>query len=396
MQQDDTLCGSFQQALKIQQEERESANHSGYGPSDINFSTSTFSNSRNNATICEEEEEDMELIDYDDEILGAIAASPAPCRHDHQHCFRQKNDDFNLDKLVAKLSQQELEAEEERLSLELALKLQCEEEKGTSYNQAIAASPEPCFHNSQHCFRQNNDDFNLDKQVAKILQEEVEAEDDRLSVQLALKLQSEEEEKKVKRKSHNRGRGNFSTRIDRPRLACSPPPQRPRQNVSLLGRASSMRVQTHLPSQRNVGFNNTQVGAGFGYDDILVMQSLEDLSDTDVFLLPPGLQNFHSHPGQSHDFIQIPEDSNFEELLALTDSLGDVSCGLSESQISKLQIKRWSTKHKSNNCTICLSDYLIGDELRMLPCRHDFHRLCVDPWLKDKPNCPTCRADVKV
>ncbi|XP_031124138.1 cell wall protein RBR3 [Ipomoea triloba] len=46
-------------------------------------------------------------------------------------------------------------------------------------------------------------------------------------------------------------------------------------------------------------------------------------------------------------------------------------------------------------CYICLVDYEDGDNLRILPCHHDFHRTCVDKWLKEIHRvCPLCRGDV--
>ncbi len=46
------------------------------------------------------------------------------------------------------------------------------------------------------------------------------------------------------------------------------------------------------------------------------------------------------------------------------------------------------------SCAICMQDYQFGDELRVLPCKHEFHVGCVDQWLVLKKTCPFCRRDV--
>lgn len=43
-------------------------------------------------------------------------------------------------------------------------------------------------------------------------------------------------------------------------------------------------------------------------------------------------------------------------------------------------------------CVICLSEYVAGDKLRLLPkCNHGFHVRCIDKWLKSHSSCPKCR-----
>ncbi|XP_042408255.1 RING-H2 finger protein ATL67-like [Zingiber officinale] len=44
-------------------------------------------------------------------------------------------------------------------------------------------------------------------------------------------------------------------------------------------------------------------------------------------------------------------------------------------------------------CSICLCEYREGEMLRMLPdCRHYFHLICVDVWLRLNASCPVCRT----
>lgn len=42
-------------------------------------------------------------------------------------------------------------------------------------------------------------------------------------------------------------------------------------------------------------------------------------------------------------------------------------------------------------CPICLVEYEVGDEIRCLPCNHEFHKSCVDPWMQTNASCPACR-----
>ncbi|EUB64946.1 E3 ubiquitin-protein ligase [Echinococcus granulosus] len=39
--------------------------------------------------------------------------------------------------------------------------------------------------------------------------------------------------------------------------------------------------------------------------------------------------------------------------------------------------------------------YELNDPVRLLPCHHFFHKSCIDTWLNQADNCPTCRGDVR-
>ncbi|XP_048568099.1 RING-H2 finger protein ATL67 [Triticum urartu] len=44
-------------------------------------------------------------------------------------------------------------------------------------------------------------------------------------------------------------------------------------------------------------------------------------------------------------------------------------------------------------CSICLSEYMDGEMLRLMPeCRHRFHVMCLDAWLRRSASCPVCRS----
>ncbi|RDX70493.1 RING finger protein 44, partial [Mucuna pruriens] len=43
-------------------------------------------------------------------------------------------------------------------------------------------------------------------------------------------------------------------------------------------------------------------------------------------------------------------------------------------------------------CCVCLSRLKAKDEIRVLPCSHKFHKICVNRWLKGRhKTCPLCR-----
>ncbi|KAF9603347.1 hypothetical protein IFM89_035017 [Coptis chinensis] len=44
------------------------------------------------------------------------------------------------------------------------------------------------------------------------------------------------------------------------------------------------------------------------------------------------------------------------------------------------------------DCAICLTEFVDGDEIRVLPqCGHGFHVGCIDMWLGSHSSCPSCR-----
>ena len=46
-------------------------------------------------------------------------------------------------------------------------------------------------------------------------------------------------------------------------------------------------------------------------------------------------------------------------------------------------------------CLICLDDYEPEHDIRVMSCRHAFHKDCVDKWLQvGRNNCPACRSKV--
>ncbi|XP_026016107.1 RING finger protein 150 [Astatotilapia calliptera] len=75
--------------------------------------------------------------------------------------------------------------------------------------------------------------------------------------------------------------------------------------------------------------------------------------------------------------------------------LGDAA----KKAISKLQLRTirkgdQETEPDFDNCAVCIEGYKANDVVRILPCRHLFHKSCVDPWLLDHRTCPMCKMNI--
>ncbi|KAG0046986.1 E3 ubiquitin-protein ligase rnf13 [Gryganskiella cystojenkinii] len=47
-----------------------------------------------------------------------------------------------------------------------------------------------------------------------------------------------------------------------------------------------------------------------------------------------------------------------------------------------------------DTCAVCLEEFASGEEIRTLPCHHEFHCECIDPWLTRKSStCPLCKFE---
>ncbi|XP_009341125.2 RING-H2 finger protein ATL67 [Pyrus x bretschneideri] len=109
---------------------------------------------------------------------------------------------------------------------------------------------------------------------------------------------------------------------------------------------------------------------------------------------PPQRQN----PNPSPEGVILPriifvaEDDNEQQQ---QDDDENAVVGLHPSVINsypKFPFSKEASTPDSSTCSICLCDYKDAEMLRMMPeCRHYFHLLCLDAWLRLKGSCPVCR-----
>ncbi|KAL6010983.1 hypothetical protein ACLOJK_001427 [Asimina triloba] len=61
-------------------------------------------------------------------------------------------------------------------------------------------------------------------------------------------------------------------------------------------------------------------------------------------------------------------------------------------ELPKFRLKAVPTD--CSECPICLEEFRVGNEVRGLPCAHNFHVECIDEWLRLNVKCPRCRCSV--
>lgn len=70
--------------------------------------------------------------------------------------------------------------------------------------------------------------------------------------------------------------------------------------------------------------------------------------------------------------------------------------GLSDAQLTGMQKAKYGDLDacgtKLVDCAICFTEFGGAEEVRLLDCGHNYHPLCVDPWLKKTNSCPICKA----
>jgi hypothetical protein len=45
-------------------------------------------------------------------------------------------------------------------------------------------------------------------------------------------------------------------------------------------------------------------------------------------------------------------------------------------------------------CVVCLDLFQPDERIRVLPCLHQYHQQCIDPWLRQQARCPVCKSAI--
>ncbi|XP_010874337.2 E3 ubiquitin-protein ligase znrf3 [Esox lucius] len=103
-----------------------------------------------------------------------------------------------------------------------------------------------------------------------------------------------------------------------------------------------------------------------------------------ILLIKIKLKQRRSQSSMNRMAIQALEKMETRKFKAKIKGQRESSCGASDSLSSS----------STSDCAICLEKYIDGEELRVIPCAHRFHKKCVDPWLLQHHTCPHCRHNI--
>ncbi|XP_031426607.1 E3 ubiquitin-protein ligase znrf3 isoform X2 [Clupea harengus] len=103
-----------------------------------------------------------------------------------------------------------------------------------------------------------------------------------------------------------------------------------------------------------------------------------------ILLIKIKLKQRRSQSSMNRMAIQALEKMETRKFKAKVKGQRESSCGASDSLSSS----------STSDCAICLEKYIDGEELRVIPCAHRFHKKCVDPWLLQHHTCPHCRHNI--
>lgn len=67
---------------------------------------------------------------------------------------------------------------------------------------------------------------------------------------------------------------------------------------------------------------------------------------------------------------------------------------ISTSVVRRDDLDVYGDPEQKPTCAVCIETYREADVVRVLPCRHQFHKGCIDQWLLEKRTCPMCKYSI--
>ncbi|KAH7838703.1 hypothetical protein Vadar_030084 [Vaccinium darrowii] len=110
-------------------------------------------------------------------------------------------------------------------------------------------------------------------------------------------------------------------------------------------------------------------------------------------------ENNSSTPSMSEEEINALPVHKYKTASQQSDGLSlQQASSSSAAPETKPELKKVDSNKKASEdeltCTVCLEQVNGGELVRSLPCLHQFHATCIDPWLRQQGTCPVCKLEV--
>ncbi|XXG73605.1 hypothetical protein AAC387_Pa07g2499 [Persea americana] len=99
------------------------------------------------------------------------------------------------------------------------------------------------------------------------------------------------------------------------------------------------------------------------------------------------------------DELQLSEELRYEEIppqvLEESEELAQehrFGGGSSSTAIEALKMGKHRVGDINESCTICIEQFLPGEDIAIMQCDHAYHKECIDQWLMNNNSYPLCRV----
>ncbi|CAN1746892.1 E3 ubiquitin-protein ligase SDIR1 [Linum perenne] len=93
-------------------------------------------------------------------------------------------------------------------------------------------------------------------------------------------------------------------------------------------------------------------------------------------------EEINALPVHNYKLISVTQLNNlYLYIFCLQPKKQETSCAVGKLKASEDEL----------TCSVCLEQVDVGEVIRTLPCLHQFHAICIDPWLRQQGTCPVCK-----
>lgn len=176
---------------------------------------------------------------------------------------------------------------------------------------------------------------------------------------------------------------------------------------------STTRVWPAPPSPSNTGNNHLQDVMRALFENIAQASDTNAPQQNNQTTNPHGGPTITGFPGLHQLFASVlnPANAAHGDVVYSEEALDRIISQFMESQndssapgpASAAAIEALPTKKVAKEmlgsdgkaeCSVCMDNVELGDEVTVLPCQHWFHGDCVGAWLKEHDTCPHCRQGI--